>query len=144
MSAKLQPIPQDIASKKANTSEISCMQRILMVFCPCTYFNEPNVATQDCCLCCHEIPLQDVVTIPPLVELSGTYIGRDPIPKWFIFLRAFISIFMVYILVFNVIFYVNKGNPAGPLMYFTQWTHFICTISMVVKMYSTYKVYTQV
>eukprot|EP01083_Nonionella_stella_P035193 96140_1 len=120
-------------------SETSCKDRLSLIFCPCKYYNDPKVTTTDCLSCGHETVLNDI-NIPPLIAMSGTYIGSDPIPMWFIVLRTILSILMVYIFLFRFIEWSIEGNAGYFWIYFTMWTHVICTASMIMKTICTFEV----
>ena len=113
-------------------------QRACMLFYPCSYFCKPDLASSDCCLCCHEKPKADILDIPPLIEMSSTWINaHTPIPKWFIFTRFLITILVIFIVIFNFSLYVDQGNTQYWFIYFTQWNNLLAAISMVLKSVST-------
>eukprot|EP01083_Nonionella_stella_P159042 518395_1 len=120
-------------------STTSCKDRLSLTVCPCKYYNDPHVTTSDCFSCGHEKALKDT-NIPPLIEMSGTYIGSDLIPMWFIVLRTILTILMIYIWLFRFIKWSLLGYAGYFWIYFTQWTHTLCTASMIVKTICTIKV----
>eukprot|EP01083_Nonionella_stella_P159041 518394_1 len=123
-------------------SETSCKDRLSLIFCPCKYYNDPKVTTTDCLSCGHETVLNDI-NIPPLIEMSGTYIGSpgsDPIPAWFVVLRTFLTSLMIYIWLYRFTTWAVRGHAGYFWIYWTQWIHTLLTISMILKNICTFTV----
>ena len=119
-------------------------QRIRLFCCPCLYFCKPKLASIDCCLCHHESKRKEQLTIPPLIEMSSTWINFNdqspPIPIWFIILRYLLTFGMITITISNFSFFVTEGIVRLWPIYLTQWTLLLSTISMIIKSISTYTV----
>ena len=123
-------------------NDLNCRQRVCMCLWPCTYLNKPDIASSDCCLCCHESPKVKELDIPPLIEMSGTWISPDnPIPIWFIILRLSLTIGVIAMFLYNLILYGLSGNIQYWAIYFTQWNIVLASISMILKSISTIMVH---
>eukprot|EP01084_Bolivina_argentea_P228695 386195_1 len=130
-----------MANTTTTNGDISCKQRLVMIFFPCGYLCNPKLFSNDCCLCCHETPLHDIVSIPPLIEMSGTWITTKPIPLCFLFIRFLFALVMIYITVLNFGYFIYHGHTIYWIMYFAIWPQLLATILMIIKSISTYKVY---
>ena len=103
---------------------------------------KPEIASVDCCLCCHEASKQDILDIPPLIEMSSTCINAEtPIPLWFVILRTLLTIGMIFMILLNFGWYAQDGNQWYWFIYFTQWNFVVATISMITKTISTHTIY---
>lgn len=99
--------------------KLSSKQRAIMVLYPPKYFKQPTITSRDCCLCCHETELK--LNIPPLIEISGTWMRpQNPINRTFIFFRFIFMIYIVYCAVFSFILYEQNGHIPYYFMYYTQ------------------------
>lgn len=123
---------------------ITCSERTCMVLWPCKYVNQPRYATKDCCLCCHEEPLRNIVQIPPLLEISGTWIGANPIPIWWMILRTLCTLALIYMLLHAWIWYLMRDVARYLYIYWTLWVHTASTILMIIKTISTFTIYRKI
>ena len=123
-------------------NNLGCLQRLCMFVWPCTYLNDPDIASSDCCLCCHESAKVKELDIPPLIEMSGTWISpQNPIPRWFVISRITLTVLVVTISLYNFILYIISGNAQYWFIYFTQWNISMASISMILKSISSMIVY---
>ena len=123
-------------------TNLNCRQRLCMCLWRCIYLNKPDIASSDCCLCCHESPKVKELDIPPLIEMSGTWISpNNPVAIWFIILRLSLTIGVNAMLVYDLIIYGLSGNIQFWPIYFTQWNLVLASISMILKSISTIIIY---
>ena len=126
----------------AQEHKSSFSQQIYMCLYPCSYLCKPNLEPVDCCSCYHEKGKTEQLNIPPLIQISSTWINPlKPIPKWFIITRFSITLCLIIILSFNFSLYIEAGQTQYWFIYFTQWNIILATISMMVKSISTAKIY---
>ena len=135
----LLPAIRESNNSFSNNHSISCTESVSLIICPCFYLCQPTKFSQDCCNCC---ALSDGIEIQPLIEIAGTWTSpNNPIPKWFICFRIFLTLCMISILAFNFAIYAIYDNIKFWFFYFTQWTNFLAMILMIIKCISTPTIY---
>ncbi len=58
-------------TETGDVARMTHRQRAKMCLCPCTYLCKPDIASEDCCLCCH-LKYEKELEIADLVEMAGT------------------------------------------------------------------------
>lgn len=110
--------------------------RCLMLCCPCKYFSDPNAMGMDCCM-----TSTGLQAIPPLIQIGGTHRSSISIPRWFVVVRAVLSVLMVYITIFSIAVTAARGAGQWWLIWMTNWSLLLCTALMMVRIYSTVTIF---
>ena len=118
--------------------QITCKDRLAMLFCGCLTINNQKLFTTDGCSCCHE---RELVHIPPMIEMAGTWIGKDPLPIWFIVVRIICTLLMIYMFILTIVWYCLESDPKYIFIYFTTWTNTLGMLSMIMKTITSCKAY---